>query len=515
MPKAILYSLFLLQLTLASLLAQNCPTRPAPGSTVTDPVKVSSQSGVLNTSLTIENFLSSGFIMYCYAYQTGVEAPTLNVNPGDSVNLSLTNQIQQYLGASEPIHKHNLGISNAAVSARAPSDPDCNGTMTSASTNLHFHGMNIPPKCHEDETVYTLINPGDPAFPYQFQVPADEPPGLYWYHPHPHGLTESQVLGGASGALIVEGIEKVKPEVAGLTQRVLVLRDQPSGPMTINFVPTSPGTPVITTAASEKQFWRVLNAEADVFVNLQIKINGVAQAIQIVAIDGVPLKNDYVTTSYEVPPAGRVEFIMQGPPAGATGTFSTLGVDTGIDGNPDPPVLIANIVPSGDPARPTRLPELAPKEKQRFAQLISVLPVATRNLYFSEYLGSNGNSQFYITVQGQKPKFFQPNDPPAIVTTQGSVEDWTIQNQAEEIHAFHIHQIHFMVMAVNGVALQTPYMADTIAIPGWTGKGAYPSVTLRMDFRDPETVGTFVYHCHILLHEDNGMMAKIQVNPAK
>jgi FtsP/CotA-like multicopper oxidase with cupredoxin domain len=509
MPKTFLCFVLAIQFLSASVRAQNCPTRPAPGSTVTDPVNVYSQSGVLTTNLTIEDYLSSGFILYCYAYQTGIEAPTLNVNPGDTVNLSLTNQIQQYFASKSPKSMQNMALADAALT-----NTDCNGTMTSSSTNLHFHGMNIPPKCHQDETVYTLINPGDPAFPYQFQVPADEPPGLYWYHPHPHGLTESQVLGGASGALIVEGIEKVKPEVAGLTQRVLVLRDQPSGPMTINFVPTSPGTPVINTAPSEKQFWRVLNAEADVFVNLQIKINGAPQAIQIVAIDGVPLKNDYTTTTFEVPPAGRVEFIMQGPATGGTGTFSTLGVDTGLDGNPDPPVLIANILPSGDPAHVMRIPQLPSTQKQRFAQLISVLPVATRNLYFSEYLGSNGNSQFYITVQGQKPKFFQPSDPPAIITTQGSVEDWTIQNQAEEIHAFHIHQIHFMVMAVNGIALKTPYMADTISIPGWTGKGAYPSVTLRMDFRDPETVGTFVYHCHILLHEDNGMMAKIQVNAA-
>jgi FtsP/CotA-like multicopper oxidase with cupredoxin domain len=514
MRTALFYFLLAFQLSFVSVWAQTCPTRPSPRSTVTDPLNVFSQSGVLSTNLAIENYLSSGFILYCYAYQTGVEAPTLNLNPGDTLSLNLTNQIQQYLAAQPLQHEHKSAGSNPSPSNSVPADSDCNGTMTSASTNLHFHGMNIPPKCHEDETLFTLINPGDPAFLYQFQVPADEPPGLYWYHPHPHGLTESQVLGGASGALIVEGIETVKPEVAGLTQRVLVLRDQPSGPMTINFVPTSPGTPVISTAPSEKQFWRVLNAEADVFVNLQIKINGTPQTIQVVAIDGVPLQTDYLTTSFELPPAGRVEFIMQGPPTGGTGTFSTLGVDTGINGNPDPAVLIANITPSGDPAKATRIPELDPAKKQRFAELISTIPVATRNLYFSEYLGSDGNSQFYITVEGQKPKFFQPNDPPAIVTTQGSVENWTIQNQAEEIHAFHIHQLHFMVMAINGVALKSPYMADTISIPGWTGTGTYPSVTVRMDFRDPETVGTFVYHCHILLHEDNGMMAKIQVNPA-
>jgi FtsP/CotA-like multicopper oxidase with cupredoxin domain len=57
-------------------------------------------------------------------------------------------------------------------------------------------------------------------------------------------------------------------------------------------------------------------------------------------------------------------------------------------------------------------------------------------------------------------------------------------------------------------------LQDTVIIPNWTGAGLYPTVTVGMDFRDPNIAGTFVYHCHILDHEDGGMMAKIQVNPA-
>jgi FtsP/CotA-like multicopper oxidase with cupredoxin domain len=521
MRKLFAYSFVMLQMCLAGAWAQSCPTRPAPGSTVADPTAIYSQSGVLTTGLTIENYLSGGFFFYCYAYQTGVEAPTLRLNPSDSLNLSLTNQIQQFnshppagINAAEvSMAKMDMVKMNAAK-PRGLSNTDCNGTMTSVSTNLHFHGLNIPPLCHQDETLYTLINPGDPAFLYQFAIPANEPPGLYWYHPHPHGMTEGQVLGGASGAIIIEGIEKIKPEVAGLTEHILVLRDQPSGPMTINYVPTSPGAPVINTAPSEKQFWRVLNAEGEVFVNLQIKINGQPQTIQVISIDGVPLKTDYKTTSVQLPPAGRVEFIMQGPPTGGTGTFSTLGVNTGIKGTKNPAQLIANIMPAGNPVQVVKVPAAPAEKVQRFSSLVSVTPIRQRSLFFSEYLGQDGDSQFYITVAGQKPKFFQPSDPPEIITQQGAVEDWTIENQAEEIHAFHIHQLHFMVMAVNGVPVKAPYMADTISIPGWSGKGAYPSVTLRMDFRYPESVGTFLYHCHILYHEDDGMMAKIQVNPS-
>jgi hypothetical protein len=104
MSKAFLYVILAVQISLASAWAQTCPTRPAPGSAVTDPVNVFSQSGALTTNLSIENYLSSGFILYCYAYQTGVEAPTLNLNPGDTLSLNLTNQIEQYISAQPLQH---------------------------------------------------------------------------------------------------------------------------------------------------------------------------------------------------------------------------------------------------------------------------------------------------------------------------------------------------------------------------------------------------------------------------
>ena len=97
--------------------------------------------------------------------------------------------------------------------------------MTASSTNLHFHGLMIPPVCHQDDVLHTVVGPSAAPFEYRFQIP-DQPPGLYWYHPHIHGFTKAQVLGGASGALIVEGIERVNPQLAGLPERVLVIRDQ-------------------------------------------------------------------------------------------------------------------------------------------------------------------------------------------------------------------------------------------------------------------------------------------------
>ena len=68
--------------------------------------------------------------------------------------------------------------------------------------------------------------------------------------------------------------------------------------------------------------------------------------------------------------------------------------------------------------------------------------------------------------------------------------------------------------AINGVPVANPELQDTFTIPACSGSGPYPSITVRMDFSDPNIAGTFVYHCHILDHEDDGMMAKIRVNPA-
>jgi FtsP/CotA-like multicopper oxidase with cupredoxin domain len=101
---------------------------------------------------------------------------------------------------------------------------------------------------------------------------------------------------------------------------------------------------------------------------------------------------------------------------------------------------------------------------------------------------------------------------PNMTVKQGEVEDWIIENRSQELHAFHIHQLHFLLEESNGVHVDEPFLRDTINVGSWDGKSAsYPSVKLRMDFRSPQLVGTFVYHCHLLEHEDGGMMGTIHV----
>jgi FtsP/CotA-like multicopper oxidase with cupredoxin domain len=197
-------------------------------------------------------------------------------------------------------------------------------------------------------------------------------------------------------------------------------------------------------------------------------------------------------------------------------------VDTGVGGENDPNRMIATITATPDAPEPRSILASSPTPLPAPTQpwLGSVAPVRVRKLYFSETLldpnDPNSATTFFLTVDGQEPKVFDPSSGvPDIVVKQGEVEDWIIENRSTELHAFHIHQLHFMLVAWDGVAINEPFLRDTINVPFHSAADLqYPSVRLRMDFRDPNTIGTFVYHCHLLEHEDGGMMGLIRVDPA-
>jgi len=542
--------------------ARNQCKRPAPGSLVGEPADLRSHDGVLRVDLTIRNDREpNGSIRYCYVDSRGDESPTLRLKRGDLLILRLKNDLRQLdpsIAAAHPMRDMRGGSA----------DPCAGGAMTATSTNLHFHGLTVPPVCHQDDVLKTLIPAHSPPFEYRFRIPANEPPGLYWYHPHVHGFTKVQVLGGASGALIVEGIERANKTVAGLPERVFVIRDQdllnpnappsksepvvprmlfdrdgdaantgtgfgkPAKDLSLNFVPVPyPDYPParIEMKPGEQQLWRVLNASAITYLNLQVLFNRAPQQLGLVALDGVPLNasgkiGDFVDWQDHlgVPPGARVEFIVKGPPAGVTALFATRTVDTGPGGENDTNRALATITASASaPEPPSRLdPSPKPLPAPSLPWLGDVAPVVTRKLYFSEKLedpnNPNSATEFYLTVDGQNPQAFDPSSGvPNIVAKQGTVEDWIIENRSAELHAFHIHQLHFLLLDYNGVPVDEPYLRDTVNVPYYNGRTlAYPSVRVRMDFRDPDIVGTFVYHCHLLEHEDGGMMGLIRVEPA-
>jgi FtsP/CotA-like multicopper oxidase with cupredoxin domain len=220
--------------------ASDAPTpcaRPNAGAVIPRPPDLYSVHGVLKLALSYVTRIDSvGRTLFCFKTQDGLESPTLHVRPGDTLDIEVTNSVPS-LPASAPVEI----VSNAS---NACGDK----TMTETSLNMHFHGTNTSPTCHSDEVIHTLINSGQ-TFHYSVRIPADEPPGLYWYHPHVHGIAEAAVLGGASGAIVVEGVENVQPAVAGLPERILVIRDQnvgaspipsqaaPAWDVSLNYVP--------------------------------------------------------------------------------------------------------------------------------------------------------------------------------------------------------------------------------------------------------------------------------------
>jgi FtsP/CotA-like multicopper oxidase with cupredoxin domain len=541
-----------------------CP-RPAPGSAVIEPHSLRSRNGVLKVDLTIRNRREpDGSIRYCYLLADGTQSPTLRLHPGDLLLLTLKNELTDLndpSNAGSAHHRHGGPIARNA-------DPCASGAMSLISTNLHFHGLTVPPVCHQDDVLKTSIQPGEPGFEYKFRIPVDEAPGLYWYHPHIHGFSKAQVIGGASGAIVIEGLERALPQVAGIPERTLIIRDQdllhpdappaksdpvvpksfidrdgdsanngtgfgkPAKDLSINFVPIPyPDYPPATLEMkpNERQLWRVLNASAITYLNLALIFNRTPQKLGIVAIDGVPLnENGNPNNAIEwpdhvgLPPGARAEFIVSGPPAGVPALLVTRTVDTGQGGENDPNRALAAIAAKADAVEPvSSLPAShEPLAARALPWLGGVAPVRVRKLYFSEKLqdpnNPNSATDFYLTVDGQTPAVFDPASTlPNIVVKQGDVEDWIIENRSTELHAFHIHQIHFLLVGWSGSAVNEPFLRDTVNVPYYNGRMLqYPSVRLRMDFRDPDTVGTFVYHCHLLEHEDGGMMGTIRVDPA-
>ena len=87
----------------------------------------------------------------------------------------------------------------------------------------------------------------------------------------------------------------------------------------------------------------------------------------------------------------------------------------------------------------------------------------------------------------------------------GNIEQWTIQNPSDEMHVFHIHQVNFQVISRNGQPEAFNGNVDTVRIP------PRQSVDLRIAFTRREILGRFMYHCHVMKHEDRGMMAQIEV----
>src|SRR5262249_3074508 len=197
-----------------------------------------------------------------FSFRGQIAAPLIRVSPGDIFKIEYVNAL--------------------------PSTPSesCAISPCRNMTNLHFHGLSVSPKAPQDDVLDMMAMPGQ-TLNYSVEIPLEQPPGLYWYHTHPHGESHRQALDGMSGAIVVEGIDRYVPEVRNLRERVLVLRgrsieQEPKAPALKRRVEMSMAScgrsmeeaeriftvngvirPEITIAPGERQFWRMVNAAAD------------------------------------------------------------------------------------------------------------------------------------------------------------------------------------------------------------------------------------------------------------
>jgi suppressor of ftsI len=422
-------------------------------------------------------------------------APTLRLSPGDQLKITYINDL--------------------------PTKPQesCLATPCMDMTNLHFHGLAISPDAPQDDVLTMMAMPGK-ALHYTVQIPKDHPPGLYWYHTHPHGESYRQVLDGMSGALVIEGMESYFPALVGLRERVLVVRgrsikrdpqsadlkqrvdlssevcgseqEPPEEVMTVN----GSMRPEIEIAPGERQFWRIANASADRYVDLELE----GQTFEIVAMDGEPIAlhdPDHPTRVARhvlLPPAGRLEAIVAGPAGGTKRRLITHCVDTGPAGDPNPAMVLADIVSRSGAGSAAKTSETSVKPAFNTVDLAAEEKTPPRfTVTFTE--DKNG---FYIN--GEK---FAPDAPPMVRAKVGSYQHWKIVNATGELHPMHIHQVHFLAYAENDQLIADPLWLDTVNVP-YGG-----SVDVIMDFTDPIIKGMSVFHCHLLNHEDKGMMAKV------
>ena len=428
-----------------------------PAETLAEPEVRRSQGGLLETTLEARTSTVAvgGRTVTTSVYEGSFPGPTLRVRPGDHLKIKLVNSLD-------------------------------------AHTNLHTHGFHVSPSGNSDN-IFLDIMPGE-SFEYEYHLPADHPPGLYWYHPHFHGTETEQEFSGMAGAIIIEGDLDDLPGIAGVPERLLALQAtefDPQGEVTppdqrqrADFLRLVNGqlNPTLSIRPGETQRWRIANASATMFFQLQLDGHQLHQ----IASDGNTLGEVWTRDNIVMGPGERVEVLIQG---GAPGSYALRTLAFNVGSTTAPEAVLATLVSEGAAETPRRL-------------LTALIP-------FEDLSKAPVDNKREITFQVLPNKVFQIDgkqfDPNRIDQTVqlGATEEWVVHNDSDVWHPFHIHVNPYQVVAINGQPVPVHGFEDTTPVP------AHGSITMRTRFRDFS--GKFVYHCHILPHADGGMIGVIEV----
>lgn len=367
----------------------------------------------------------------------------------------------------------------------------------SEPTALHFHGLQVSPLDNGDN-IFKLIQPGE-QWEFVLKIPQDHPPGMYWYHSHFNKGSQRQVNGGIAGAIMVDGMLDPFPELAKLKQHYFVLRNFQktiTGKLASDMVTGAPSirtvngqlNPLVEMQPGETQIWHFANIASNQY--FRIAMEGVK--FRIISRDGNTATAEETVSELLLGPSARMSVLVDGPPAG-THALESLKVNTGPAGDVYPQQTLATIQSSG-PA----VTSVAVTSNFPIALDLRDVEIANRRSFV--FQDSNYDPNLFL-INGEQFDFNRVNT----TVKLGDTEEWVLSNPSGELHQFHIHQTDFQVVEINGKPVPFTGYRDNVFIP------TSGSITLRIPFTDPIILGKYVYHCHILEHEDGGMMAVIQV----
>jgi FtsP/CotA-like multicopper oxidase with cupredoxin domain len=402
--------------------------------------------------------------------------PTLRITPGDVVRLTLTNRLDD-------------------------------------TTNLHTHGLHVSPQGDSDN-VFRTVAPGQQAR-YLYRLPADHPTGTFWYHPHHHGSVADQVFGGLFGALVVAPPEAPDP----LPERVLIVSDttltsdgEVARASTQQVMAGREGElvlvngqlrPRIDVGRGSAQRWRVVNACTSRFLRLQLDDH----TWGFLGYDGQALGEPEGRGIVVLAPGNRADLLLS-PSEPGTFTLRTLGHDRGGMGmmgsgksRPSEEIPLATVrveAQAKGEAAPSALASTGSSGFPTAVDLRTATVGRLRTVTFTMGMGMGFRGGMVFGFDGRR--FDAGRVDQAVVL--GSVEEWTLVNASPMDHPFHLHVWPMQVVAADDLDPSgRPDWRDVVIVP------ARGQATVRIQFTG--FGGRTVYHCHVLDHEDQGMMGTI------
>ena len=366
-------------------------------------------------------------------------------------------------------------------------------------TNLHTHGLHVSPNEPADSMMVRL-RPGE-IYDYSYDLSREEPGHLNFYHPHVHGVVAEQYWGGLVGPLIIEDeITALSGyETHTMVLKDLTLRGSMPEPYTSNmeYMHGKEGSlvmvngqvnPVLNIRPGQVQRWQVVNASNARFYKLSLENH----SMYLTGTDGGLLDKPYQVSTLLLSPGERVDILVRANQAKKSYRFLSLPYDRG-GMSSQQQVTLLTLSYNGSPVS-NFLPAVVNPDARRVDMDTSTLP--HRRLTLSMMQGKG-----YINGQ----TFLGMDNACRVMSGLGSWEVWEIVNQSGMDHPFHQHVNSAQVLSITGG--DSGYASLYTAIPAWKDVVIVPksgSVTLLVPVMD--WTGMTMLHCHIIEHEDIGMM---------